>query len=77
MSEETVNETEQTTTEMPQDENIDLTLQDLKNLKDIIDVASTRGAFKASEMMAVGQTYTKLEKFLAAAGASQKNNQGA
>jgi len=41
-----------------------LTVQDLQALKAIIDVASSRGAFKPNEMVAVGQTYTKLEQFL-------------
>lgn len=42
-----------------------LTVQDLQAIKSIIDVASSRGAFKPNEMVAVGQTYTKLEQFLA------------
>ena len=42
-----------------------LTVQDLQAIKAIIDVASSRGAFKPNEMVAVGQTYTKLEQFLA------------
>ena len=35
-------------------------------IKNIIDVASTRGAFKANEMAQVGTTYNKLEAFLGA-----------
>ena len=50
----------------------ELTVQDLQALKVIIDVASQRGAFKPSEMVTVGQTYNKLEKFLEAIAASQK-----
>lgn len=42
----------------------DLTINDLNALKTIIDLASQRGAFKPTEMMAVGQTYTKLVAFL-------------
>ncbi len=42
----------------------DLTINDLNALKTIIDLASQRGAFKPTEMMAVGQTYTKLAAFL-------------
>ena len=42
----------------------DLSVQDLQGLKTIIDVASSRGAFKPNEMTAVGQTYTKLTAFL-------------
>jgi hypothetical protein len=49
----------------------DLTIQDLQALKSIIDVASQRGAFKPNEMVAVGQTYQKLEDFLAAVAAQQ------
>ena len=37
----------------------DLTVQDLQAIKSIIDVASTRGAFRPNEMMTVGQTYNK------------------
>jgi hypothetical protein len=44
----------------------DLTINDLNALKTIIDIASSRGAFKPNEMVAVGQTYTKLDNFLVA-----------
>jgi len=47
----------------------DLTVQDLTAIKQIIDVASSRGAFKANEMAVVGQTYNKLEAFLSAVAA--------
>ena len=49
----------------------DLTVQDLQAIKSIIDVASQRGAFTPNEMMTVGQTYNKLEQFLAVV--SQQN----
>jgi hypothetical protein len=49
----------------------DLTVQDLQALKNIIDVASQRGAFKPNEMVTVGQTYGKLEAFLAAVASQQ------
>ena len=49
----------------------DLTVQDLNALKAIIDVASTRGAFKPNEMVTVGQAYNKLENFLAAVAKTQ------
>lgn len=55
-------ETENTETQ----QNPELTVQDLNNLKEIIDVASSRGAFRPKEMMAVGHVYSKLENFLAA-----------
>jgi hypothetical protein len=47
-------------------EPVELTINDLNALKAIIDVASSRGAFKPTEMVAVGQTYTKLAGFLEA-----------
>ena len=43
----------------------ELTVQDLGVLKTIIEVAQSRGAFKANELEAVGKTYSKLESFLA------------
>ena len=42
-----------------------LSIGDLKNLSTILDVASTRGAFKANEMAGVGFLYNKLQAFLA------------
>jgi hypothetical protein len=44
--------------------NNDLSINDLQAMKVIIDIASSRGAFKPNEMVAVGQTYNKLEQFL-------------
>jgi hypothetical protein len=43
----------------------DLSIADLKNLATIIDVASTRGAFRANEMATVGVMFNKLSAFLA------------
>jgi len=64
---------EQTTAEQPaptttmQDnaENNELNISDLSGMKQIIDIASSRGAFKAGEMEAVGKIYNKLSNFLA------------
>lgn len=42
----------------------ELTVQDLGNLRAIIDVASQRGAFRAGEMAAVGTAFNKLNEFL-------------
>ena len=50
-----------------------LTLNDLAALKSIIDVASSRGAFKPNEMVTVGQAYNKLMTFLETAS---KQSQG-
>jgi uncharacterized protein YfkK (UPF0435 family) len=51
-------------TEAPAENPNDLTINDLNAMKVIIDIASSRGAFKPNEMTAVGQTYTKLTAFL-------------
>ena len=40
----------------------DLTVQDLGVIRSIIDVASTRGAFKANEMQAVGATISAINQ---------------
>jgi hypothetical protein len=57
--------TAQPTGTAPQQPNTDLSIADLKNLGTIIDVASTRGAFRANEMATVGAMYNKLQAFLA------------
>lgn len=46
-------------------ESPDLNVSDLNGMKTIIDLASSRGAFKPNEMVAVGQIYMKLSNFLA------------
>ena len=43
-----------------------ITIADLNLLKNIIDLASTRGAFRAAEMKQVGEVYDKLNAFLEA-----------
>jgi hypothetical protein len=73
MSEETnVQETSAQATQQPQ-EATDLTINDLNAMKIIIDIASSRGAFKPNEMIAVGQVYTKLTKFLSSVTKQQGN----
>jgi hypothetical protein len=42
----------------------DLNISDLVALKNIIEVASQRGAFKAAELEVVGKTFNKLNNFL-------------
>lgn len=71
MSEENTAPEVDATTAPSQAAGPDLTVQDLQSLKSIIDVASQRGAFKPSEMVTVGQTYNKLETFLAAVAQQQ------
>ena len=43
-----------------------ITVADLNLLKNIIDLASTRGAFRAAEMKEIGEVYNKLSTFLEA-----------
>ena len=52
-------------TNAPAPDPMALSIGDLKNLSVILDVASTRGAFKAAEMANVGFIYNKLQSFLA------------
>lgn len=47
-----------------QQETVGLNINDLALMKEIIDIASSRAAFKPNEMMAVGQVYAKLSAFL-------------
>ena len=42
----------------------ELTISDLNAIRTIIDVASTRGAFRGNELEAVGKTFNKLNAFL-------------
>jgi hypothetical protein len=67
MSEQTNTQETQTAQSVEQSapaENFDLTVQDLNALRQIIDVATQRGAFKAGEMVTVGTVYNKLNGFL-------------
>ena len=64
MTEETNAQQPMQPTETAQQESNDLTINDLNAMRTIIDIASSRGAFKPNEMVAVGQTYNKLSIFL-------------
>lgn len=48
------------------DDNTQITIADLDVLKNIIDLACTRGAFRAGEISQVGAAYDKLDAFLKA-----------
>lgn len=76
MSDEQKTQPEATTAPAAAPSGAELTVQDLNALKQIIDVASQRGTFKPSEMVVVGQTYNKLEAFLAAVAAQQPKKEG-
>jgi uncharacterized protein YggE len=49
----------------------ELTVNDLTNIRQIIDAAVRRGTFSASEISGVGAVYDKLDKFLIAIGNQQ------
>ena len=53
----------------------ELTVQDLGVIKTIIEVAQSRGAFKANELEAVGKTFNKLDTFLTSIQNQQVANQ--
>ena len=63
-------------------ENQQITVADLNGLREVIDLACTRGAFRANEMQQVGELYTKLSNFLEAvvaqaqAGQQEEDQQG-
>ena len=50
-----------------------ITIADLDMLKNIIDLASSRGAFRGAELKTVGETYEKLCAFLDAVLAQAKS----
>ena len=58
-----------------------ITIADLDTLKNIVDLASSRGAFRGAELTQVGAIYDKLTAFLdaiiAQAKAQEEANQAA
>jgi hypothetical protein len=62
----------------------ELNIQDLAAMRTLVDVASSRGAFRPGEMVTVGTLYNKLDSFLnevqkqaeAAKAAQEANPQG-
>jgi len=50
----------------PQQELPQVTVQDLASLTSCIELAASRGAFRANEMTAIGALYDKLSSFLQA-----------
>jgi hypothetical protein len=71
MTDTTENTQPEQTQETAQEQGADLSINDLSAMKSIIDVASSRGAFKPAEMTAIGQVYTKLTTFLDAVAKQQ------
>jgi hypothetical protein len=56
-------------------ENITLTIADLATLRNIVDLASTRGAFRANELQEVGEVYNRLNNFVEASIAAAQAQQ--
>ena len=55
-----------TTTQPTPETNTQITLSDLQSLKVCVEVACSRGAYRAEEMQAIGTVYNSLAKFLSA-----------
>lgn len=52
-----------------------ITVQDLDAIRNIIDLASSRGAFRANELADIGLLYNKLSQFLEAVVAQAQEQQ--
>ena len=65
---------EVTSTEMPANapQPSGIQISDLQSILNIIDLASTRGAFKAAELTAVGSVADKISTFLSVIAKQQK-----
>ena len=64
-----------TTPDTPGDQPLIITLADLDLLRQIIDLASSRGAFKGPELNDVGRIYNKLSAFINLAAAQSQVEQ--
>ena len=56
-------------------DNSQITVTDLITLKNIVDLASARGAFRGSELKEIGEVYNKLSLFLEAVVAQAQNQE--
>jgi hypothetical protein len=54
-------------------QNSDINIADLDLLRQIVDLASSRGAFRGPELKQVGEVYDKLTRFLEQAATVQKD----
>ena len=68
----TAPEQEQPQQQPPSAASPELNLSDLASLRSILEVASSRGAFKAAELEAVGKAYNKLNTFLESVATKKK-----
>jgi len=60
-------------TVQPQADSV-INLADLQNILTVLDLASSRGAFRGAELEPVGQLYNKFKKFVDSAAAQQQQN---
>ena len=75
----TTSQPEEGTVETPQSQPPALTVADLRNVRTIIDISSSRGAFRGAELKTVGEVFDKLDTFLKAVDAKaeeQKKTEG-
>lgn len=56
-------------------DNSQITVTDLITLKNIVDLASARGAFRGSELKEIGEVYIKLSLFLEAVVAQAQSQE--
>lgn len=56
-------------------ENAQLTLTDIISVKNLIEAASARGAFKAHELKSVGELYEKIARFIEVSTAQVQEQQ--
>ena len=56
---------------------VNLSIGDLANLRQIIDVATQRGAFRANELEVVGNAYNRLNAFLGTIAANVETQEQA
>lgn len=76
MSEEQVTEkTAEAANTVQEPAGAELTVNDLNGLREIINVAIQRGAFKPNELVTVGTAYNKLETFLTAVTQNQSKGE--
>lgn len=71
-AEESVEDNASPQGQAPAPDATELTVSDLANIRQIIDIATSRGAFKANEMTQIGPVYDKLDKFLNHIAAQQQ-----
>ena len=69
--------TQDGTVSTPQAEAPALTVADLRNVRTIIDISSSRGAFRGAELKTVGEVFDKLDTFLKAVDAKAEEQKKA